>query len=187
MTFKNLLATTLFLSTSLHAENSIGIDINSNDVEVLASINLNSLADYGNGTTYVLDVNYLHSDGDNMTHVGFLGQNTLQGVEGLILSFGLKSVIADDFLAFPLMAKALYALPLVGSVPPTSLALSVAYAPSVLSLRNAESYSDFRLEADMEVISNIHLFTGYRNIKTNYEDYDQTFNNSFYGGLRLSF
>jgi len=187
MTFKKLLLATCLLTGVTQAENSIGIDINSEDVEVLASINLNTLADYANGTTYILDVNYLHTDGDNMTRIGFSGQNTLQGVEGLTLAFGLKGVFASDFLAFPLMAKGVYVLPLNDSIPTTSLALSVAYAPSVLTFRDADSYSDFRVEADMEVIANVHLFTGYRNIATNYDKGDQTFNNSFYGGLKLSF
>ena len=187
MTLKNVLITTLLLSNTVHAENSIGIDINSEDVEILASVNLNTLADYANGTTYVLDANYLRTDGDNMTRIGFSGQNRLQGVEGLTLAFGLKGVFASNFLAFPLMAKAIYELPLNDSIPSTSLSLNVAYAPSVLSFRDADNYTDFRLEADMEVISNIHLFTGYRNISTNYNNNDQTFNNSFYGGLKLSF
>jgi hypothetical protein len=171
----------------MHAENSIGIDINSDDVEVLASVNLNTLADYANGTTYILDANYLRTDGYNMTRIGFSGQNRLQGVEGLTLAFGLKGVFASDFLAFPLMAKATYELPLKDSIPTTSLSLNLAYAPSVLSFRDADNYSDFRLEADMEIISNIHLFTGYRNISTNYNNHDKTFNNSFYAGLKLSF
>ncbi len=187
MTLKNILIATFFLSNTVYAENSIGIDINRNDVEALASINVNALADYANGTTYILDANYLRSDGNNMTRIGFSGQNRLQGIEGLTLAFGLKGVFASNFLAFPLMAKATYALPLKDSIPNTSLSISLAYAPSVLSFRDADNYSDFRLEADMEIISNIHLFTGYRNISTNHNHYDQTFNNSFYGGLKLSF
>jgi hypothetical protein len=187
MAFKKLLLTTYLLAHTLHAQNSIGIDINSEDVEVLASINLNTLADYSNGTTYVIDVSYLHTDGDNLTRIGLLGQNTFQGVEGLALSFGVKGVIASNFLAFPLTAKAAYTLPLIDSIPSTSLAVSFSYAPSVLAFRDADNYSDFRVEADMEVISNIHIFTGYRNISTNYEVGDKTFNNSFYGGLKLSF
>jgi len=175
------------LTGIVQAENSIGLDINSDDVEILASINLNTLADYANGTTYILDINYLHTDGKNMTRIGFSGQNSLQGVEGLTLAFGLKGVLASHFLAFPLMAKAVYELPLIDSIPTTSLALSVAYAPSVLTFRDADSYSDFRIEADMEVIANVHLFTGYRNIVTNYDKGDQTFNNSFYSGLKISF
>jgi len=187
MAFKKLLLSTYLLATALHAQNSIGIDINSEDVEVLASVNLNILADYSNGTTYIIDMSYIHTDGDNMTRIGLLGHNTFQGVEGLSLSFGLKGVMANDFLAFPLTAKAVYALPLIDSIPTTSLAVSFSYAPSVLAFREADNYSDFRVEVDMEVISNIHIFTGYRNITTNYETVNKTFNNSFYGGLKLSF
>lgn len=187
MIIKKILLSTLIMSSFLSAENSIGIDINSKDVEVLASINLNALTDYASGTTYILDFNYLHSDGDNMTRLSFLGQNSLQGVEGLTLAFGFKAVLADDFLALPLMAKGIYALPLSYNIPTISLALSLAYAPSILTFNDGETYSDISIEADMEVISNIHIFTGYRNISTEYTFVDKTFNDSFYAGLKLSF
>jgi len=187
MKMKNLFLTTLLLTGSLYAENMIGLDINSDDVEVLGSVNLNSLVNYADGTTYVLDVSYLHTEGANLTTVGISGQNNLQGVEGLTLAFGLKGVIASDFLAFPLMAKASYKLPLNDNIPPTSLHTHIAYAPSVLTFREGESYTELRVEADMEVISNIHLFTGYRNIHTEYESNDMIFDNGFYGGLKLSF
>ena len=184
---KKLLFSTLVLLESLQAENSIGIDINNHDVEILASVNINTLADYANGTTYLLDVNYLHTEGANMTSVGFSGQNSYQGIEGLTLSFGLKGVLASDFLAFPLMIKGVYDLPLTDIIPPTSLALDVAYSPSVLSFRDAEDYRDFRVQLNMQVISNIDIFTGYRNIDTQYKNYDKTFNDSFYFGMKISF
>ncbi len=187
MTIKKLLLTSFFLVNLLHAQNSIGININDEDVEVLTSVNLNTLNNYADGTTYILDASYLHTDGDNLLAVGISGQNAFQGFEGLTLAFGLKGILADDFLAFPLTAKAIYRLPLNDMVPPTSLMTSFAYAPSVLSFQDAQSYSEFRVEADMEVISNIHIFTGYRNINTEYDKNDLTFNNSFYGGLKLSF
>ncbi len=187
MFFRKLLVSTFFLTSFISAENSIGIDINSKDVEILASLNINALTDYANGTTYILDLNYLHSDGDNMLRVGFLGQNRLQGVEGLTLSLGLKTVLADNFLALPFMAKGNYILPLNDSIPTTSFTASFAYAPSILTFQDGESYADLRLELDMEVISNLHIFTGYRNISTEYAVIDKTFNNSFYGGLKLSF
>ncbi len=187
MYLKKLILTTLLATGLLYAENSVGIDINNEDVELLASINLNTLADYANGTTYILDVTYLHTDGDNMTTVGFSGQNSLQGVEGLTLAFGAKVVFVSDFMALPLMAKAAYTLPLNDSIPTTSLMASFAYAPSVLTFRDGEACSELRIEAGMEVISNIHLFAGYRNIDTDYEVGDHNFNDSFYGGLKLSF
>jgi len=134
-----------------------------------------------------LNVSYLHVDADNMAMVGFSGENSLQGIEGLTLAFGAKCIFAEDFIALPLIARAAYLLPLNSSVPPTSLAASFAYAPSVLTFEDADTYSEFRFEADMEVITNIHIFAGYRNIDTNYEAGDYNFNDSFYAGMKLSF
>ena len=120
MTTKKLLLATFLLTGLLTAENTLGIDINDEDVELLASVNINALTDYANGTTYILDASYLHTDGDNMATMGFSGQNTLQGIYGLTLAFGAKVILADDFLALPLMAKGTYALQLNDSEPTTS-------------------------------------------------------------------
>ena len=187
MFIKKLFLSVALLTTASYANNSIAININNDDLEVAASLGLNTLTDYANGTQYLLDMNYLHTDGNNLSEIGFFGQNTLQGKEGLTLAFGLKAVIADDFLAFPLAVKGVYKLPLLSSIPTTSLMLSYAYAPSVLSFRDADNFSEFRLELDMEVISNIHVFTGYRTIDTDYETHNHVFNNSFYGGLKIRF
>ena len=187
MTFKNLLLATFLLTGSLAAETGIGIDINDEDVEILGELNFNTLADYSSGTTYMLNAGYLHTDNDNMITVGFNGQNKLQGIEGLTLAFGAKFIFSDEFMALPFMAKASYALPLTDSIPTTSLTASFAYAPSVLTFVDGETYSEFRVEADMEVISNIHIFTGYRSIDTDYKAGDYNFNDSLYGGMKLSF
>jgi len=177
----------LLVGGLLQAENSIGIDINNEDFELFGTANLNVLVDYSSSTTYMMHASYLNSDGDGLTAFGVSGENSLQGIEGLTLGLGAKFVFADDFIAFPLMAKAAYRLPFNDTIPPTSLMASFAYAPSVLTFSDGDSYSEFRTEADMEVISKIHVFAGYRNIKTDYEDVDRTFNNSFYGGMKLSF
>jgi len=187
MYFKNIMITTLLLLNITYAKNTIGIDINSKDIEILTSIDLNNLTDYDNSTTYTIDANYLHSSGNNMTQISFSGKNSLQGLGNLTLSLGFSSIFANNFLAFPLIAKAIYTLPLNVQIPTTSISINFAYAPSVLSFRDANNYNNFRIEADMEAISNIHLFTGYRTISTNYNYNDKTFNDSFYGGLKLSF
>jgi len=184
---KKLLLSSLLFTNLVLAENSVGLNINDNDLELLSSININTLTDYANGTTYLLDINYLYSDGDNMSQVAFYGQNSLQGREGLTFAFGIKGVLASDFLAFPLMAKSIYTLPLIDEIPTTSLSLAFAYSPQVLSFRDAKNYLEFRVEADMEIIYNVHIFTGYRNIDTEYNNYDKTFNDSFYAGMKLSF
>ncbi len=187
MAIKKLLLALSLLTSTLTAETSLGLDINNEDVELLAEFNFNTLADYSSGTTYILDASYLYADSDNLATIGFSGQNRLQGVEGLTLSFGAKLAFAEDFIALPLMAKANYSLPFIDTIPTTSLTASFAYAPSVLTFVDGETYSEVRLEADMEVISNIHIFTGYRNIDTDYDTGDYNFNDSFYGGIKLSF
>lgn len=187
MYFKKLFLTTLFSVGLLHAQSNVGLNINNEDLEVSASIDLNALTYYSDSTSYSLDASYLHTDGDNLTTVGVSAESTFQGVEGLSLGLGIKSVFADDFISIPFLAKARYTLPLHYNIPTTSLATSLAYAPSILTFSDGESYMEFRAEADMEIITNVHLFAGYRNIHTEYDTNDLTFNNSFYGGMKLSF
>ena len=187
MHFKKLFLITFFSLGLLYAQNNnIGLNVNDEDLEVSASVDLNTLVYYSGSATYTLDASYLHSDGDNLSTFGVNAKNTFQGVEGLAFGVGIKSVFADDFIAIPLSAKLIYTLPFY-NVPTTSLSTSLAYAPSILSFRDAESYTEFRAEADMEVVTNIHLFTGYRNIKTENDTNDLTFNNGFYGGIKLNF
>ena len=94
-------------------------------------------------------------------------------------------------MALPLLGRVKYILPFDSDIPTTLLFASFAYAPSALTFSDGDTYSEFRAEADMEVISNIHVFAGYRNIDTDYEyaDYTEEYNlnDSFYGGLKLSF
>ncbi|HFD14513.1 MAG TPA: hypothetical protein ENJ34_04325 [Epsilonproteobacteria bacterium] len=185
MHFKKFLFGILFSFVTLQAENSVGLNINNEDLELQASVDMFSA--YEGSTTYVLDGSYLHTNTNNMFRVAFTGENTFQSLEGLSLGFGAKAVFADNFMSIPLLAKANLILPFGDTVPTTSLNTSFAYAPSILSFVDAQSYTEFKLEADMEVISNIHLFTGYRNIDTEYNTHDKTFNDSFYGGMKLSF
>ncbi len=182
---KKFLFGILFSFAILHAENSASLNINNNDLELQASVDMFSA--YEGSTTYILDGSYLHTKTNNMFRVAFRGENTFQSLEGLSLGFGAKAVFADKFMSVPLLAKANLILPFGDTVPTTSINTSFAYAPSILSFVDAQSYTEFKLEADMEVISNIHLFTGYRNIDTKYNTHDKTFNDSFYGGMKLSF
>ena len=189
---KEILLSTLLLTGLCQAESSIALDINNEDVEVLGSFNLNSSIGYTGGTSYLIDTSYLHNEWDDLLTIGLSGENALESAPGLIFGFGFKLALAEDFMAFPLLGKIKYILPFDGDIPTTSVLASFAYAPSVLTFLDGESYSEFRIDADMEVISNIHVFVGYRNI---YTDYDlevnpigeHQLNDSFYGGLKLSF
>jgi len=185
MHFKKLLFAALFSSLLLNAENSIGLNINDKDLELQASVNLFST--YEGDTGYILDGSYLNTNIDKIFCISIIGENTFQGSENLSLGFGAKVVFTQNFVATPLLAKAHFVLPINANVPTTSINTSLAYAPSILSFTDAKNYTEFRIEADIEIISNIHIFTGYRNIDTRYKTYDKIFNSSFYGGMKLNF
>lgn len=180
---KHIIFIFTFLSSLLQAD-SIGLNVNSDDIEVTGTFN--SVFGYGDGITYALSGDYLHSEED-LFKAAFSASSALSGAEGLTLTFGLESVFADSYAALPLFGQAALRLPLDEPVPPTSLLVKVDYAPSVLSFIDADRYLEYRFEASMEVIPNIHLYGGYRNIDTDYEAYDHTFNDSWYSGLKIGF
>ncbi len=188
MYIKKLLLSTLLLSGLVNAESSIGLDINNEDVEIIGSYDLSSDIGYNvGGTSFSIDGSYLHSEDDDLINIGFSGESALEAAPGLIFGFGLKTAFSDDFIALPILGKIKYILPLDSDIPTSSLLLSYAYAPSVLTFSDGETYSDFRAEAGIEVISSMHIFAGYRNIDTNYEYGDYKLNDSFYGGFKMSF
>ncbi len=187
MQIKKLILSSLLSVNILMAQNSIGLNINNKDIEAIVSLDLNSLNNYSNGTTYTIDSSYLHTDTNNMGTIGISAMNSLPLADRISLSFGLKSIFASDFLALPLYAKASFEVPFNDTVPETTISTSITYSPSVLTFKDGDNFRDFRVEANMEVIPSIHIFTGYRNIYTNYKEYDKLFNNKFYGGMKVSF
>lgn len=187
MSIKTLLLHASLTLGLLHAQSTAGLSINDKDLELSTNLDLNHFSNYADSTRYFLDSYYIDNGEDNLFAIGLSAHNQLQGVEALTLGFGTRFIIADDFNALPLVAMMEYALPFNASVPPTSLISSFAYAPSVLTFDDGESYSEFRLESAMQVIQNVRVFVGYRNINTKYETYDMRFNESAYGGLKLSF
>lgn len=187
MYFKKLIFTSLFSLCFLYAQNGLGLNINNEDLELQASIDLNEDADYSDSTTFILEGSYLYTDQDNLVTLGLSGENSLHGVDGLSLALGAKFVLTDEFMSLPFYGTAKYRLPFSAKMPTTSLSTTFAYAPSVLTFSNGESYTEFRAEALMEVINNIHIYTGYRHIDTDYENNNKTFNDSFYGGMKLRF
>jgi hypothetical protein len=186
---KNILLTTFLLTAALNAQSNIGIDVNTEDVEVLGQYSFNSEIGYTGGTNFLVDASYLFSNENesNLFSVGVSAESSLEVAQGLTFGFGTKFVFAEDFMALPLLGRVAFILPFDSDIPTTSVKGMFAYAPSVLTFSDGENYLEYRLEADMEVISNIHIFTGYRNIDTNYEFIDYNLNDSFYGGLKLNF
>ena len=187
--------TTLLTSTFLLAESGVGLNINDKDLELEATIDSRDLqALQTSSTIYQADFNFLNIDEDaKLVGFGIAAANRLEAVEGVELSFGGKFIWAEvgdnDFTAFPLVARVHYTFPpLMFNIPPVSLEGKALYAPKVLSFANSETYQEFRLNAEIEMIKNVKLYTGYRNIHAEYDAVSQDlFDTGFYGGLRISY
>jgi hypothetical protein len=193
--FKKIALTTLFTSALLMAESGVSININDEDLEIEGVLDSRNLAALQTTSTiYQADFNFLNINSDKqLLGAGIGATNQLEGVEGVELTFGAKFIWADvgdeDFTAFPLMAKVRYEFPpLMFNIPPVSIEGKALYAPNALSFGDSEKYSEYRISADMEVIENVKIYAGYRNIHAEYKDTSpQLFDNSFYAGLKMTY
>jgi len=182
-------------SAVLFAESGVGININEYDLEleaVLDSRNLEALQT--SSTIYQADVNFLNADESKLLGLGIGATNKVEGFEGIEMTFGAKFIWAevgvnDDFTALPLMAKIRYTFPpLMYNIPPVSFEVRGLYAPGSLSFGDSEDYGEFRVAGDIEMINNVKVYAGYRNIHTNYKGITQgLFDNGFYGGLKITY
>ena len=180
----------------LLAESGVGLNINEQDLEiegVLDSRNLQALQT--SSTIYQADFTFLNdNEHAQLLGAGVGATNKVEGVDGLELTLGAKFIGAEvgneNFTALPLSIKARYQLPpLMYNIPPIAIEGKILYAPKALSFGDSEKYTEYRLSADIEVIENVRIYAGYRNIKTGYKNFGNNylFNNSFYGGLKFSY
>ena len=197
---KKIAFSTLCMSTLLLAESGVGLNINEKDLEidgVLDSRNLEALQT--SSTIYQADVNFLYDDENaKLVGAGILATNKVKALEGVEASFGAKFIWAEvgnngatnnSFTAVPLIVKIRYNFPpLMYNIPPVALEGRLLYAPKVLAFGDSEEYTEFRVNAEVEVIENISLYTGYRNITTRYDGVSNSlFNTGFYGGLKFTY
>ena len=196
--FKKIALTTLCMSTLLVAESGVGLNINENDLEidgVLDSRNLEALQT--SSTIFQADVNFLY-DNENakLIGAGLVATNKVEALEGVEVSLGAKFIWAEvgnndetdeSFTALPLMAKVRYTFPpLMYNIPPVALEGRYLYAPKVLAFGDSTEYNEFRVNGEVEVIENVSIYAGYRNIKTEYKGVTNSlFNTGFYGGFKF--
>jgi len=198
--FKRIAITAALGVSLLFAESGAGININETDLEIEGTLDSRNLASMQTSSTiFQMDFNFLNIEEDNfdakLIGVGFGATNRFEGIEGVELTFGAKFIWSnvdtnsngDGFKALPLMAKIRYNFPpLMFNIPPVALESKILYAPGALAFGDAENYREFRASADMEMIENVRIYAGYRNINTGFEGEDDfTFNNSFFGGIRF--
>lgn len=202
MVLKRFIILLLLGTGLLFSRSTIGLNINTEDFELEGATDINAFSEYTNGTMFIADINYLNTENDSLFGLGLSAHNTFLGMEGLSLGLGARFIYIEDFMAFPLAAEASYAVTFADSIPAASFSAKLLYAPSVLSFDDAENYFEFRAEAAMEVISAVSIYIGYRDIETEYiadDPYsyygpytpvvhrDETFNSSFYGGIKMGF
>jgi len=192
----NKLLLLFFLSTVLlFSRTTVGLNINTEDFEVEGAMDITTFSEYVNGTMFIVDANFINTEYDSLFGVGIGAHNSFQGMEGLSLGLGIKYVYIEDFMALPLKAEASYGFLVTDNIPTVSLSAALLYAPSALSFDEAKNYFEFRAEAEIEVISSVAVYVGYRDIEIEYLDSFseslnnsfETFNSSFYGGLKISF
>jgi len=192
---KRILFTTLGLSTLLMAESGVGVNINDKDLEIEGIVDSRNLAALQTSSTiYQADLNFINIDSERKLFGAGLGAtNKLEAVDGVELTFGAKFVMAEigdeTATSLPLMAKVRYDFPpLMFNIPPVALEGKVLYAPTALSFGDTEKYNEFRLSADVEMIENVKVYIGYRNIHAEYKDVTRDlFDSSFYAGLKVSY
>ena len=113
------------------------------------------------------------------------------GDAGLSLGIGFKlnytQVNSKSFMSLPIGLEASYELPFPDLIP-MFVEANVYYAPEVLSFSDAKNYVEYRINYDLEMIKNVHLNAGYRNIDTKYFSLGRVnYNRSFYLGVKIGF
>ena len=184
-------------ATSAFAMHTGEININNKDLEIGAKFDLGQFNDTVEPDTMFVGGKFINADGDHASpkspdldpyfELNFLMMREL-GNQGMSIGMGTKLNFTKDYAAIPLGLEFAYKLPVVDFVP-MYLNGSLYYAPSVLCMSDADSYLEYRISYDVEVIQNGLITIGYRNINTNYDNAagDFTYNESFYVGFKIGF
>lgn len=190
---KLLIIALLFTLPAAAAERaSFGLNINADDLEIDGRMSLASRTSRLEYRNFFIDGNFINTKDDTLTGVGFYVENSPQGHSNLKFGVGLKSVFSKNdaldksFVAIPITVsgKARMYFP---NLPKSALGIKLAYAPTPLTFSDGDTYFEYRIEAQMQVIENIEVYAGYRNIDTNFKVADVTFNSGAYVGFRFVF
>ena len=192
---KKIALTTLFTSALLMADSGVGININDEDVELEGTLDSRNLAALQTSSTiFEGDFSFLNVNSNRkLVGAGVGATNALEGSDGVELTFGAKFIWAEvgdkDFTSLPLMVKVRYNFPpLMFNIPPVAVEAKALYAPNTLSFGDSKRYAEYRLSADIEMIENVKVYAGYRNIHATYTNISRDlFDNSFYAGLKMTY
>lgn len=187
----------LALGASLFAMHDASVNLNNDDIELKGNIDIGELNQSDFPDTYFLTLGFLdvdnREDTDPLLQAGFKLRQSVTGVQGLRFGLGFKGTYTEvgrqKHAAIPLGVELAYTLP-IGSAIPVILSGSLDYAPSVLSFKDADSYTEKRLELGIQIVEQATIFVGYRKIDTDFESRsggDYTYNDTGYIGFKVRF
>ncbi len=192
---KKLLITALLFTAPLLAEvnkASLGMNITTADLEIEGKFPIGGKVRRVAFRNFFVDGNFINTDNDTLSAIGIHVENSPRGHSNILLGFGIRGLYSKNdtldktFVAFPL-SMLVQARMYFGNLPKSALSMKFAYAPSPLTFSDAKTYLEYRIEADMQIIDNIDLYVGFRNIDTNYDVQDVKFNSKAYAGARFVF
>ncbi len=187
-------------AVSAFAMHTAEININDKDLEVGAKLDLGQFNSTVEPDTTFVGFTYLNGDEQNSEIQrdinGYLEANFLMRREiqdsGVTFGIGLKAnyTKANDysFMSIPLGLELGYRIP---TAIPVSLNAKIYYAPESLSILDADSFLEYRLDVNIEIIERGFIVLGYRNIDTNYDvsgiSSNLNYNSSAYFGFKFAF
>lgn len=178
------------------ALNTVELNINNIDLELAVTIDMSNMSDSVEPETVFIGFKFLHAD---KGHGDFTNPSDIDDFYELSylmlrdfnndfeLGLGIKLNTTKDFVTIPLTGLIRYSL---DTEIPMYISGLVSYAPPVLSMQDAKSFSEYRLTFDIAIIDGAMITVGYRSIDTNYErpvPRDINYNHSFYGGFKFQF
>ncbi len=188
---KKLVFLTLLCSIHLFAFQrfAFGLNVNSEAVEFEAKANIAPLTSDPVFRNFYADINLMNDD-DTLFGAGLYVENVFYNYPPLLFEVGLKTLFTqyqdDDFWALPILFGFKHKI-YNGNIPIGTIGAKVVYAPSPLCFQDADTYTEYRLEATVQIIENVEIYAGYRNIDTDYELEKINYSNSGYVGFRFIF
>lgn len=190
---KKLLVLTCFIST-LFAVNRADLNINNDTLEINGFMDV---AEYASADVQV-DGMYMGAgliDPDDRTalyNVQLLLEKSLDGVDGMKAGLGLKLLYADkskeNFLALAPGGFVEKLIP-VDTVVPMYAEGIFYFSPKTLSMRSAESYLEYRLQLNFEIMEEGKVYFGYRNMTVEWDSniQEKDYSSTVYVGLQIGF
>lgn len=133
-----------------------------------------------------------HDEHGKLYSFGVAADNFAKKYKYLKLTAGMKAVWNDsdvsgsEYMAIP------FGLEVDGIVSesksfPVGVKVGAYYAPSFLTLKDADQYLEYKAEVYTMVTKNIQLYGGFRNIETDLESGSVEFDSNVYAGLKIVF